>query len=228
MLEVSGVRVTYGSSCAIEGVTLSIANGEIVALIGHNGAGKTTLLRATMGLIPIAAGAIYFNGLPSKPGRTAELVRQGLAFVPQGRSIFRDLTVADNLQVALSGTQRRGLSEADLLDLFPVLTERRSQTAGSLSGGQQQMLALALALAKGPELILLDEPSTGLAPVLVESVFGTLARLRDRLGTAFLVVDQNIDRLLAIASRAYVLKAGRLVREGAARDLISEDLWKLF
>src|SRR5215211_2554049 len=111
MLEVSAVRVTYGSSCAIEGVTLSVANGEIVALIGHNGAGKTTLLRATMGLIPIAAGAIYFNGLPSKPGRTAELVRRGLAFVPQGRSIFRDLTVADNLQVALSGTQRRGSGE---------------------------------------------------------------------------------------------------------------------
>jgi branched-chain amino acid transport system ATP-binding protein len=228
MLEASGLRVAYGSSLALDGVSLSVARGEIVALIGHNGAGKTTLLRAAMGLVPIAAGAIRFNGRPARHGRTAELVRHGLAFVPQGRSIFRDLTVAENLAVALSGTARAGMSEADILALFPMLAERRGQGAGSLSGGQQQMLALALALAKRPELILLDEPSTGLAPVLVESVFATLARLQDQLETAFLVVDQNIDRLLAVASRAYVLKAGRLVREGAARALASDDLWKLF
>jgi branched-chain amino acid transport system ATP-binding protein len=181
-----------------------------------------------MGLVRTMSGEILFDRWPAGPGATASLVRRGLAFVPQGRNTFRDLTVAENLKIARAGSEREGVPEDYIFEIFPVLRERARQEAGTLSGGQQQMLALALALVKGPTLILLDEPSTGLSPVLVEGVFATIERLRRDLGTAFLVVDQNVNRLLATAGRAYVLKAGRIVEQGEAAAVARSNLWSLF
>ncbi len=230
MLEVRGLRVAYGAKQVLHGVDLVAPAGRIVGLVGHNGAGKTTLLRAAMGLAAIAGGAINFRDRAVKSGDTAALVRAGLCLVPEGRGIFRHLSIDDNLLLAREAASDAKLVSIDeVCEIFPALRERRSRPAQALSGGQQQMLAIAAALLRGPRMVLLDEPSTGLAPVLVDEVFAVIAGLRDRFGLGVLVVDQNVGRLLTLCDDLYVLKAGEIVFTGspaALRD--AGDLWKYF
>jgi branched-chain amino acid transport system ATP-binding protein len=230
MLEIRDLRVAYGTKQVLHGVSLAARPGRIVGLVGHNGAGKTTLLRTALGLVRRAAGTVRFFDHQVEFGDTAALVRSGLCLVPEGRGIFRHLTVEDNLMIAAKAATGKPLvAFADVFKLFPVLAERREQHAQALSGGQQQMLAIAAALLRAPRLVLLDEPSTGLAPVLVDEVFATIASLRDRFGLGVLVVDQNVARLLALCDEFHVLKAGEVVFAGAPAALGgTDDLWKVF
>jgi len=230
MLNVSGLVVAYGKKQVLHGVDLSAAEGEIVGLVGHNGAGKTTILRSIVGLAPRQAGTVTFGGEPVPAGGVAANVRRGIAFVPQGRNIFSTLTVAENLAIPLSLAGEEGRARLEAVEsMFPLLRERRSALASTLSGGQRQMLALGIAILRGPRLILLDEPSTGLAPFLVEEVFRRIVEMRDRFGMAVIVVDQNVSRLLGLCDRMVVLKAGAVVFDGSAEGLGADrSLWSLF
>jgi branched-chain amino acid transport system ATP-binding protein len=230
MLEIADLRVAYDTKQVLHGVSLAVAPGRIVGLVGHNGAGKTTLLRAALGLVRRNGGTIRFMDREVRPGATAALVRAGLCLVPEGRGVFRQLSVADNLAIAAGAADGTPIVTPDaVLQLFPVLAERRDRLAQALSGGQQQMLAIASALLRAPRLVLLDEPSTGLAPVLVDEVFATIASLRDRFGLGVLVVDQNVNRLLALCDELHVMKAGEIVFAGPPAALGGiADLWKLF
>jgi len=230
LLDVRGLVVAYDKKQVLHGVDLAVPPGAIVALVGHNGAGKTTLLRAALGLVPRLAGSVAFDGAPVPAGRVAATVQRGLAFVPQGRSTFRSMSVGDNLALALATRPGREAERLALVHrLFPILRERRASPAGKLSGGQQQMLALSLALLREPRLIMLDEPSTGLAPVLVEEVFRRIVELRDELGISVVVVDQNVRQLLRFADRVSVLKAGRMIFAGRPDEVGDDEaLWELF
>lgn len=220
MLEVRDLRVRYGEMEALRGISFHVAAGELVALIGANGAGKSTTLRAIMGLVS-AAGEILFEGRPLGPLTPWERARAGIGWVPEGRRVFASFTVEENL---LAGAYPRGDREALRRDLgrvyalFPRLAERRRQLARTLSGGEQQMLALARALLGRPRLLLVDEASQGLAPLVAERVFEAIAELR-RQGLTLLMVEQNARRALALAARAYVLEVGRIVRAGSAAEL---------
>ncbi|MCA3131889.1 MAG: ABC transporter ATP-binding protein [Betaproteobacteria bacterium] len=220
LLQVSGLAAAYGRVRALEEVSLEVAQGALVALIGANGAGKTTLLRTLSGVQPAAAGAIRLDGADITRARPRERVRAGLAQVPEGRQVFGPLSVEDNLR--LGGILRDAASSERILErvwaLFPVLREKRRLTAGMLSGGQQQMVAIGRALMTQPRLLLLDEPSMGLAPKLVAEVFATIRRLREE-GTSVLLVEQNAHAALSIADHAYVLETGRIVMQGPGREL---------
>jgi branched-chain amino acid transport system ATP-binding protein len=224
-LELAGVTAGYGQFTALWDVTLRVGAGEAVAVVGPNGAGKTTLLRVVSGLIPPRSGALAFAGR-SLVGRPAhEVVARGIAHVPEGRRIFPGLSVADNLRMgAFLPAARRDYAEslARVYALFPVLAERRAQRAGSLSGGEQQMLAIGRALMSRPRLILLDEPSMGLAPVMVLRVFDLIRRVREE-GYTILVVEQNVRQVLKLVDRAYLLEVGRIRMEGRAADLAEQD-----
>jgi branched-chain amino acid transport system ATP-binding protein len=230
MLALDKVSVAYGQKLILHDVSLGLRQGEIAALVGHNGAGKTTILRTAIGLVPTVSGTVTFDGEPVLAHRVSATVARGLAFVPQGRNTFRSLTVAENLEIALSSAGQTARERLALIhEMFPILYERKGTSAGKLSGGQQQMLALACALVRGPRLIMLDEPSTGLAPVLVEDVFRRVVDMRDRLGVSVLVVDQNVTRLLGFVDRLFVLKAGHIAFTGMPADIASdEQLWSLF
>jgi branched-chain amino acid transport system ATP-binding protein len=230
MLDIRDLVVAYHKKDVLHGVSLAVDHKEIVALVGHNGAGKTTLMRAAVGLVPWSRGSIDFDGAPVLPGRVAATVRRGVAFVPQGRNTFRSLKVGDNLDIALKSADPRAPTRVDdVFAMFPILRERMEQPAGRLSGGQQQMVALASALVRGPRLVMLDEPSTGLAPKLVEDVFRRVLEMRERFGISVLIVDQNVRRLLDIVDRVAVLKAGSIVFDGPpAKIATDEDLWRLF
>jgi branched-chain amino acid transport system ATP-binding protein len=225
MLELRDVTAGYGAFTALWSVSLRVQAGEAVAVVGPNGAGKTTLMRAISGMIPIRAGELVFEGA-SVGGRPAhEIVARGIAHVPEGRRIFPALTVADNLRMgAFLPAARRRYAESHerVFGLFPVLAERRAQRAGSLSGGEQQMLAVGRALMSCPRLILLDEPSMGLAPVMVLRLFDLIQRVRAE-GYTILVVEQNVRQVLKIVDRAYLLEVGRIRTEGAASALAQED-----
>lgn len=220
LLEVSGLAAAYGRVRALEGVGLEVAHGALVALIGANGAGKTTLLRTLSGVQPAAAGTIRFDGKDITRTRPRERVRAGLAQVPEGRQVFGPLSVEDNLR--LGGILRDAAASERILErvweLFPVLREKRRLAAGMLSGGQQQMVAIGRALMTQPRLLLLDEPSMGLAPRLVAEVFATIRRLREE-GTSVLLVEQNAHAALSIADHAYVLETGCIVMQGPGREL---------
>jgi branched-chain amino acid transport system ATP-binding protein len=220
LLEVEGLAAGYGRIRVLRGIDLAVAEGELVALVGSNGAGKTTLLRTLSGVQPMSAGAIRFAG--ARIDRLASHVRvaRGVVQVPEGRQVFAPLTVEDNLRLGAfrAGRARTAENLERMYALFPVLRERRALPAGGLSGGQQQMLALARALMAEPRLLLCDEPSMGLAPLMVEQIFATLAALR-RAGTTILLVEQNAAEALAIADRAYVLETGRIAFEGPAAEL---------
>jgi len=210
-LVVEGLRVRYGAVDAVRGLSLEVLPGEIVGLIGPNGAGKSSTLHAIMGAAPLAGGDVRLDGA-SLVGRAPEQVaRAGVALVPEGRRIFAELTVDENLRLGLAGRRSRanGAALEPAFDLFPVLREFRSRTAGALSGGQQQQLAIARALVAEPEVLLLDEPSLGLAPRLVDVVFDALAAIRER-GLAVLLVEQRAQRTVALADRSYVLANGEL------------------
>ena len=221
MLELRGVTAGYGHFTALWDVSLTVQRGEAVAVVGPNGAGKTTLLRVLSGLIPPRAGEFRFEG-ESLAGRPAhEVVARGIAHVPEGRRLFPALTVADNLRMGAYLPAARAAFRESLervYALFPVLAERRHQRAGSLSGGEQQMLAIARALMSRPKLILLDEPSLGLAPVMVLRVFDLIRRVREE-GYTILVVEQNVRQVLRLVDRAYLLEVGRIRGEGRAADL---------
>jgi branched-chain amino acid transport system ATP-binding protein len=211
LLEVDGLAVRYGTVAAVRGLSLTVGRGEIVGLIGPNGAGKSTTLHAVMGLVPPAGGTITLRG-ESLAGRSPErIARAGIALVPEGRRIFAELTVEENLRLGLAargdGDGTPGLEDA--YELFPVLHESRRRHAGALSGGQQQQLAIARALVAKPEVLLLDEPSLGLAPVLVDALFSRLGEIRDR-GLAVLLVEQRAQRTVALADRTHVLANGEL------------------
>ncbi|MBA2332873.1 MAG: ABC transporter ATP-binding protein [Actinobacteria bacterium] len=211
LLELDAVEVRYGAVAAVRRLDLQVAEGEIVGLIGPNGAGKSTTLHAIMGILPPRAGEIRFKGEPLRTGRPEDVARAGIALVPEGRRIFGDFTVEENLQLGLSA--RRGGDGGSALDavyeLFPVLADFRSRRAGALSGGQQQQLAIGRALVAEPDVLLLDEPSLGLAPTIVDVVFDTLAAIRER-GVSVLLVEQRAQRTVAFVDRTYVLANGEL------------------
>ena len=220
MLRIDRLVSRYDRIEALHDVSINVVAGEIVTLVGNNGAGKTTLLRAISGVQPIASGSVIFEGETINHMPAHVRVVRGIAQVLEGRQVFTPLSIADNLR--LGAFARRDAHIARDLErvysLFPVLAERRAQLAGGLSGGQQQMLAIGRALMSNPRLLLLDEPSMGLAPVLVEQILATLSSLR-KDGVTILLVEQNVAAALAIADRAYVLETGRIVLDGMARDL---------
>ena len=220
MLQVENLKSSYGRIEALHGISLDVAAGEIVALLGANGAGKTTLIRAISGVQPISAGRVCFEGRPIERVPAYARVALGIAQVPEGRQLFAPLAVEDNLKLG-AWTRRAGDMEAELAaiyQLFPVLAERRHSAAGTLSGGQQQMLAIGRALMAKPRLLLLDEPSMGLAPMLVEQIFEIVCGLK-RSGLTVLLVEQNARAALSIADRAYVLETGRITAGGSAADI---------
>jgi branched-chain amino acid transport system ATP-binding protein len=225
MLRVENADVFYGNIHALKGVSLSVARGEIVTLIGSNGAGKTTTLRAVSGLAHPRRGAIYLESREITSTPAHRIATLGIAHVPEGRRVFGRLTVRENLQMgAYTRTDREGI-EADLdrvFAIFPRLKERVRQTAGTLSGGEQQMLAMGRALMARPELLLLDEPSMGLAPLLVEQIFRAVTEI-NQTGTTVLLVEQNAYMALQVAGRGYVLQTGTVVLSGAAGELLANE-----
>jgi branched-chain amino acid transport system ATP-binding protein len=218
LLELNDVEARYGAVKALHGVSLGVGEGELVAVLGANGAGKTTTLRAVSGTVR-RTGDVVFAG-KKLPRRVESTARAGIAHVPEGRGTFMELSVWDNLRLG-AYTRRGGLKEdaERVFDFFPRLGERRDQQAGTLSGGEQQMLALGRAMMARPRLLLLDEPSLGLAPLLVREIFGALERMKGEDGMAVLVVEQNARIALRAAQRAYVLEVGRVVVEGASDEL---------
>jgi branched-chain amino acid transport system ATP-binding protein len=221
LLEVSDLRVNYGAVAAIRGVTLSVSAGEVVALLGANGAGKSTLLRTVSGLTRPRAGRITLGGEAIHRLPPARIVRLGIAHCPEGRRVFGSLTVAENLRLGAAARADRTGMDADrdrIYAMFPILAERMTQAAGTLSGGEQQMLAMGRALMARPRVLLLDEPSLGLAPLLVRQIFRTLAELKAS-GVTMLLVEQNINLALDLADRAYVLRTGEVSLAGSAADL---------
>jgi branched-chain amino acid transport system ATP-binding protein len=230
LLEVSGLSVNYGSIAATRDVDLAVARGEVVGLIGPNGAGKTTTLGAIAGLLKARAGTVRLAGEPITGQAPDAILRKGLALVPEHRRLFRDLTVHENLlvgSVTATAAQRRERFE-EIEELFPVLVAKRTTKAGYLSGGEAQQLAIGRALMSGPRLLLMDEPSLGLAPTLVDVVFGLIERLRADRRT-LLVVEQNATRMLQVADRAYVMRSGTVAAEGTGAELAARtDLFDEF
>jgi len=224
LLAVEGLEITYGAIRAVAGVSFAVPAGHIVALLGANGAGKSTIIRAVAGLVPVAAGRISLNGEEIQGLPPHEIVRRGVAVCPEGRRVFPNLTVMENLLLGgwLRPRREAEAAVAEIFQLFPRLQERRRQRAGTLSGGEQQMLALGRALMSRPRLLLLDEPSLGLAPLLVREVFRVVARLRAQ-GVTILLVEQNAFAALGIADYAYLLENGRLILEGPGQDLLRHD-----
>ncbi len=224
LLEVKGLEVRYGGIRAVKGVDLTVGEGELVCLIGANGAGKTSILKAICGLLPAAAGSVSYSGQPITGVPSFKLVRQGLVLVPEGRGIFGQLSVSENLAMGAFAREDATEVKRDLekmLALFPRLAERSTQSAGTLSGGEQQMLALGRALMSKPRLLLLDEPSMGLAPLMVAKIFEVVRRIATE-GVTLLLVEQNARMALEAASRGYVMESGVIALEGEAKALLSD------
>lgn len=223
MLKIDDMHVYYGAIHAIKGVSFCVNEGEIVALIGANGAGKSTILKTVSGLMHPRSGSIEFMGKDIARMDAYQLLRHGLAHVPEGRRIFLQMSVQENLE--MGAYIRREVSKEDLdmvFDLFPRLKERRKQVAGTLSGGEQQMLAMSRALMSHPKLMMLDEPSMGLAPILVDQIFDIITQLHEA-GTTILLVEQNARKALTIADRAYVLETGKITLSGTGAELAKSD-----
>ncbi len=225
LLEIKDLAVYYGNIAAVQGLTMDVRKGEIVTVVGSNGAGKSTTLRTISGLMKARRGSITFKGdkISGKPGN--EIVKRGICQSPEGRRIFPRMTVDENLDLgAFLRTDKDAVAESrqHVLDLFPRLAERINQKAGTMSGGEQQMLAVGRAMMGNPQLLLLDEPSMGLAPVLVDLIFDTIEKIRDE-GTTVLLVEQNALAALRVADYAYVMESGRLKLEGPARQLAEDE-----
>jgi len=226
MLEVNDIHTYYGNIHALKGISITVEEKEIVTLIGGNGAGKTTTLRSISGLVPPRMGEIYFEGEKISDTPAHDLVYKGITMVPEGRGIFARLNVFENLDMGAYSQSDRTTFDDDLdrvFQLFPRLKERRNQVAGTLSGGEQQMLATARALMANPRLLLMDEPSMGLAPILVESVFETIQEI-NKSGTTILLVEQNATVALAVADRGYVLQTGEIVLKDSAENLRKDEM----
>jgi branched-chain amino acid transport system ATP-binding protein len=231
LLEIESLAVSYGPIKAVRDVSLTVESGEIVTVLGANGAGKSTSLQAVVGLLPIQQGRVRFDGFDVTGESTERIVRRGLTLTPEGRRIFAPLTVEENLRIG-AATQKGGGDTAQLWDqmmeLFPILATRRKQLAGTLSGGEQQQLAIARSLMSKPRLLLLDEPSLGLAPIVVEMIFDLIGRLR-QMGLTILLVEQNVHQALDIADRGYVVSGGTVVLSGSAAELkTSPDVQKAY
>jgi branched-chain amino acid transport system ATP-binding protein len=227
LLELSGVKGGYGRAEVLHGIDLAVAEGELITVIGANGAGKSTLLKAIVGLVAVRAGTVTYRGARVNAARPERLVRKGLALVPEGRMLFGPMSVRENLELGAYGTGRdRRAAVAEGLErvhaLFPLLAERSSQPAETLSGGEQQMLAVGRALMSRPRLLLLDEPSLGLAPKVIAEIFAVLGELRAQ-GVTILLVEQDARLALKHADRGYVMRTGRVVLEGSAADLLADE-----
>jgi branched-chain amino acid transport system ATP-binding protein len=221
LLDVAGLRAGYGKIDVLHGVDVALEAGTLCAIVGANGAGKTTMLLALSGIIPKRGGSVRFDGADLTKLPPHALVKRGLLHVPEGRRMLARMSVEENLEVAAAVRGAAGFASIDgLLDRFPILRTRRNVPAGALSGGEQQMLAIARALAAGPKALLLDEPSMGLAPKLVDEIFRIVVEERAR-GTSILLVEQNARRALAIADRAYVMERGRIVLTGTGAELLT-------
>jgi branched-chain amino acid transport system ATP-binding protein len=223
MLEVRDLHVYYGEIHALKGISFAVTEGEIVTLLGNNGAGKTTTLKALSGLLTPRQGEVLLDGASVAGTPAHGIVKKGMTHVPEGRHVFNRLTVVENLEMGAYIRSDHGIAEDvdRVFTVFPRLKERRTQTAGTLSGGEQQMLAIGRALMAKPRLLLLDEPSMGLAPVLVEQIFNTILTI-NRQGVTVLLVEQNAAMALSIAQRGYVLETGRIALEGSAGDLADD------
>jgi len=223
LLKVSGLKVAYGGIQAVKGVSFEVREGELVSLIGANGAGKTTTLKAITGTQPAASGEIEYLGKPIKGQGPWDLVRQGLVMVPEGRGTFTRMTITENLQMGAFVREDKEV-EADIdkvFAIFPRLKERRHQLAGTMSGGEQQMLAMGRALMAKPKVLLLDEPSMGLSPIMVDKIFEVVDDIHKR-GTTVLLVEQNASRALQLASRGYVMDSGEVTMSGEAKQLLND------
>jgi branched-chain amino acid transport system ATP-binding protein len=226
-LHVTGLEARYGALTVLRDVSLALSGGARLGIFGHNGAGKTTLLRCLMGAHRKSAGAVRWGGEDLPEGDVPGVVGRGIAFVPQGHNVFPNLSVERNLRIA--GLKFSLAFLPEVFRLFPVLDARRAQRAGSMSGGEQQMLALGMALMTRPKWLLLDEPCTGLAPVIVRNVMDRLGDINVRFGTGLIVVEQNVPATLKLVERALILKSGAVVYDGTAADLSAhQDLWEWF
>ena len=224
MLKVEDLHVYYGSIHAIKGVSFEVNEREIVTLIGANGAGKSTTLNTVAGLLKARSGSITFEGKPLNGIPASKIVSMGMALCPEGRRVFQQMTVRENLEMGGYTRPAAEIAPAleDVFERFPRLKERQRQVAGTLSGGEQQMLAMGRALMSKPKLLMLDEPSMGLAPILVEQIFDIIGEL-NRAGTTILLVEQNAQMALSIATRAYVMETGHIVKEGDANAIMHDD-----
>ena len=228
MLDVRNLQVNYGEICVLRDVSLKVEEKEIVSVVGANGAGKTTLLRAISGFLRPAAGEIASSGITLPALICSQTVRLGIVRVPEGRKIFPSLTVLENLELGSYHSKAKRVrkeSLANVYDLFPILRQRKGQLAGTLSGGEQQMLAIGRGLMSVPRLLMLDEPSLGLAPLMVKNIFGIVKKINEQ-GTAVLLVEQNIHHSLMISNRGYVVENGQIVLEGKGPDLLRNDYIK--
>ena len=234
ILELVGVAAGYGAKTVISEVSFALAPGQILALLGHNGAGKTTTLKTTMGLVAARAGEVRFDGVALGRVPVAERVARGLRLLPEGRGIFPDLSVAENIDVVAARMAPRGgqrgamFGAAEVYRLLPVLDERRGTRAGSMSGGQQQMLAFALAILGTPRCLMLDEPSIGLAPNLVERLFAQVREVCRAQGVAALLVEQNVAAAMALADRVVIMNNGRVVFDGTPDEARASNVWHYF
>jgi branched-chain amino acid transport system ATP-binding protein len=224
LLRVEGLKVAYGGIQAVKGVSFEVRQGELVSLIGANGAGKTTTLKAVTGIQPVADGNIVFMGQPIRGQGAWNLVKQGLVMVPEGRGVFSRMTITENLQMgAYTRDDTQGIADdvEKVFGIFPRLKERRAQLAGTMSGGEQQMLAMGRALMARPKVLLLDEPSMGLSPIMVDKIFEVVADIHSR-GTTVLLVEQNASRALGLADRGYVMESGEITMSGDAKGLLAD------
>ena len=226
LLELTNISVEYGAVRALDDVSMAVHAGEVVAVMGPNGAGKSTVLKAVMGLAPVVSGSVYWRQRPLAV-ETHEIVKEGIAFVPQGRRVFTHLSIAENLEMGciyLNDRAEKSRRLDSVMELFPILYEKRRDVASQMSGGQQQMLALGRGLMASPELLLLDEPTLGLAPIIVREVFQKVAEISERLGTTIMVVEHNIKGVLDIVDRAYVLDKGSVVHNGTPQSIRDTDI----
>ena len=226
LLELVDVSVRYGAVSALEDVSLGVDEGDVVAVMGPNGAGKSTVLKAIMGLAPVVQGQVNWRSEPLASA-THEIVKEGIAFVPQGRRLFTHLTIEENLEMGCLYLNDRAEKERrmeSVMELFPVLHDKRRDMASAMSGGQQQMLALGRGLMASPDVLLLDEPTLGLAPIVVKEVFRMVALISERLGTTMMVVEHNIKGVLDIVDRAYVLDKGEVVHNGTPESIRETDI----
>ena len=226
LLEMVDISVRYGAVRALTEISLGVNKGEVVAVMGPNGAGKSTVLKAIMGLAPVVAGDIYWRQEPLIAA-THEIVKEGIAFVPQGRRVFTHLSIEENLEMGclyLNNAAEKARRLDSVMELFPILHQKRRDVASQMSGGQQQMLALGRGLMAAPDVLLLDEPTLGLAPVVVKEVFQKVAEISERLNTTIMVVEHNIKGVLDIVDRAYVLDMGRVVHDGTPQSVQETDI----
>lgn len=229
ILSVSSLSSGYGSKNVLKGLDFRIASRSVAAIIGHNGAGKTTLLKTIMGAVPLSGGSMFYQGEPHRPRNPADAVKNGIRLVPEGTPVFADMTVAENLAVAAAAAAPTKYIADIAYELFPVLKQRANQAAGTLSGGERKMLGVGMALATQPKLLLLDEPSLGLAPALVQTVFEKVAAVREQSELSIIVIEQNVKEVLKIADSIHIMKLGNVITSMEARSVKSPvELFKWF